>query len=157
MILIDHCPLRNLPEKILMSLEENVLRLAVAIEALNALMVNSAAPAGTQAAASTPKPRAKAAPPVAAAQDNLAIGATATTVAAAPQTAAKPGAVPPTNTIPGYEKVREAVLSTAEKYGHPKAVEILARFGVKSGKELKPTQYEDFLKAVAELSSPALA
>lgn len=46
--------------------------------------------------------------------------------------------------------IREGVLKVAEVRGHAAAVALLARFGVKSGKELKVEQYPAVLAAVAQ-------
>ena len=56
-----------------------------------------------------------------------------------------------------YDTVREAVLSLAEKKGHQVAVGLLAEFGAKNGKDLKPTQYAKALARVTELMGESVA
>ncbi len=56
-----------------------------------------------------------------------------------------------------YDTVREAVLSLAEKKGHQVAVGLLAEFGAKNGKDLKPAQYAKALARVNELMGESVA
>ncbi|CAB4183130.1 hypothetical protein UFOVP1077_41 [uncultured Caudovirales phage] len=70
------------------------------------------------------------------------------------KTAAKPAAetpAPKTEDVKAidYESVRKAITGYNVKHGREKTVEMLARFGVASGKDLLPAQYADVLKAAA--------
>ena len=60
-------------------------------------------------------------------------GAAAATSAATPAPAGANGVT--------YEQARDVVMQVVEKKGHPAASAILAKYGAKSGRELKPEHY----------------
>ncbi len=57
-------------------------------------------------------------------------------------------------TYPSYETVKTAILQLSETKGPTAAFALLGRFGVKSGKELKPNQYQDLLTAIQNEHTP---
>lgn len=81
----------------------------------------------------------------------------------APQTpAAQVAAAPGAAQAPAikYDVVREAVLKLGELKGHAQAVAVLAKFGVKSAKELDAARYAEVIAAATEaagLGTPGAA
>jgi hypothetical protein len=57
------------------------------------------------------------------------------------------GDVPASAKILTYEDVREAILRLAESKGHSVAVQMLGRFGAKSGKEIKEADFAAVIDA----------
>jgi cytoskeletal protein RodZ len=118
---------------------------------------------GTEGKAETPKPAAKTEPDPkptkaeAKAAEKAKAAETPPTAATAP-TAASP--TPPTESpSPGTssgatkEQVTEAI-TAAVKTDRQKVVDTLTSFGAKSGKDLKPEQYHDFLVKLSEAMKP---
>lgn len=123
-----------------MSLEENVLRLALAVEHLTAVIGMSAASQNLRAALPS-----AASDPVGDKTLTPAKPARKATVAT-PQKE-EPLAVEqkPAGEVK-YETLREAILKCAELKGNAATLAILGKFGAKSGKEVK---LEDYAKALA--------
>ena len=140
-----------------MSLEDALNRHADAI----ALLANTlASGVGTLAALKTgahpTTPAADAAAPGAPAQP--AAGRGRRPAAAAPTGAAAIITDPPKPTTIKYEDIRLAFTKLGELKGSQVAIALLAKFGVKNGKELPASRYPDFAEAIkTELPAEALS
>jgi len=125
-----------------MAIEDQLDRLATAIEALTAAV---SAHGGVKS-----QPTSDTAAPVAGIQGKPARGrpgkaATEPALGTGEQTSA---AVPAALSYHGEGGVRETILKLAEKKGHTVTVELLAKFGAKTGRDLKEAQYAEVMQAV---------
>ncbi len=99
----------------------------------------SPAPAAQEAPKAGPKPRTAATPAAAPAPSPRTAEAVAD---AAPATTASPSAGTPSCT---YDDVKAVVLAYGAKFGRDAIVDLLARYGVTSGKALKTGVYDQFV------------
>ena len=76
-------------------------------------------------------------------------------VAEAPKPAPAPVAEAPKG-IP-YEEVKAGLFDLVGTHGQAAGIEILTKFGVKKGTELKPEQYASVMAAIAAAKTPAPA
>jgi pilus assembly protein FimV len=136
-----------------MALEDQLDRLAASIEALTAAVTRLQGgyaaldrPAVQSAAASAAAPAAATAP--ATPGEPAASKPRGRPRVAAPSAEAAPAAATAAIQYHGEGGVREAILSLAEKKGHTATVALLAKFGAKTGRDLKESQYADALAAV---------
>ena len=97
-------------------------------------------------AAPAPKPEAAPTKPV---KDKAA----ASSPSAAPAPTAAPATPPAASPAPAdaYKPVGDAIAKKVADGHKPAAVALLAEFGAKSGKDLKPEQYPDFMAKLAEV------
>jgi hypothetical protein len=121
--------------------------LEIAITALAALRstdakVEVAPNAAAPASAPTPEKTKKAA---------------ASSPSAAPAPTAAPATPPAASPAPAdaYKPVGDAIAKKVADGHKPAAVALLAKFGAKSGKELKPEQYDTFMAELAAIGAPA--
>ena len=56
--------------------------------------------------------------------------------------------------VSDYKPVGDAIAATVAAGKKAEAVALLAKYGAKSGKELKPEQYADFMVALAAINAP---
>ena len=124
-----------------MVIEDQLDRLATAIEALTAavsahggVMFQLTSDTVATAAAGAKAPRGR-----------PAKGTPEPDLSAGQQTTA---AVPAALSYHGEGGVRETILKLAEKKGHTVTVELLAKFGAKTGRDLKEAQYAEVMQAV---------
>lgn len=130
-----------------MSLEAAIQENTAALHTLIALMQGGAA-VQTPAAAKPAKPAASAASsqPAAKATPSAESQSEAQTSAASNKTEEPGGATSPAFSV---EDVKTAALKLAQTKGRQALVDLLGKFGVAKTPELKPEQYDDFLKQAA--------
>jgi len=95
-----------------------------------------------------PKPDAtQSSEPTPTVSDNSAISSTASNAAAAQEKKTDNPAPEPKAEVPTYASVVSAVKTLAEVKGRNVAIDLLSKFGVTNGRELKPEQYVDVIAA----------
>ncbi len=77
--------------------------------------------------------------------------AAASSPSAVPAPTAAPAIPPAASPAPDYKPVGDAIAKKVADGHKPAAVALLAEFGAKSGKDLKPEQYEAFMVKLAAI------
>lgn len=138
-----------------MSLEEKVVDLTKTIELLTAAVALAAGGKVAAAPVATGNaPSAEAQP--AAARRGRPPSPTPPAPAAAAQAPA-PAAAPAAPAGVAYDAVKAKILECATKVGRSKVEEVLAKFGVTTGKDLKPEQWQEALAAFTAALDPQAA